>query len=530
MKITRIIAFCVVVAGVGAGLATGSVQAKSLRDATTPAEFPPVSYKAKQYVDSKGCIFIRAGIDGNVTWVPRVSRSREQICGYKPSLTAGQVASAPKVKPASKAPVQITLAPAAAAPGKPAPVAPAAPRVVAAPKPRPSPVAAAPVARTPRAEPKPLVYVNTPSKQGTASTTPVKPTPMPRSVARTTPQPLVFVNPPAGRTATASAPRSTTLRASTTPRTAVQPTPRAASQPLVFVNPQPGRKTTQTATRTTIPRGKAPSPGPIPPTGTFKSNKTCPNASVFSQQFINNNDRYPVRCGPQSEHPSPDRRANGRSSAVDPATRIVPRHVYEQRQNTTNVEVAAGYQPVWKDDRLNPHRAERTTAPAAIRQTAQVPSGYKNAWDDDRLNASRATASAAGDAQTDQIWTRKLPRTLIRGQVPAGKQTVTLSSRNRSQTAARISSRSAVRAPKAQTPPTGNPKYVRVATYASDASARAAAKNLAQRGLPMRLGTVTRSGKAYRVVLAGPFASTAQAKAALAKVRSAGFSKAKISK
>jgi cell division protein FtsN len=46
----------------------------------------------------------------------------------------------------------------------------------------------------------------------------------------------------------------------------------------------------------------------------------------------------------------------------------------------------------------------------------------------------------------------------------------------------------------------------------------------------MRLGTVTRSGKAYRVVLAGPFTSTEQATAALAKVRGAGFSKAKISK
>lgn len=155
MKLTRIIA-CAVIA------ATGYVtvsHAQSLRNAEPPAEFPASSYKGKQYVDSRGCVYIRAGIDGNVTWVPRVDRARRQICGQSPTT---RVAKAPAAAPAPKKVEQITLAPAATpapaakpaakpkpvrvarATPKPAPVRPAPAPVVAAPAPKPAPRAAAP--------------------------------------------------------------------------------------------------------------------------------------------------------------------------------------------------------------------------------------------------------------------------------------------------------------------------------------------------------------------------------------------------
>ncbi|MGO4913858.1 SPOR domain-containing protein [Pseudogemmobacter sp. W21_MBD1_M6] len=105
-------------------IGTTAGHAQSLRDADAPAEFPPESYKSAQYVDSTGCVFVRAGVAGATRWIPRVTRSRKQICGMKPT-PAGPVAfaQAPLVESAPAATFQ------------------AAPRIVMA----PPPVASTPV-------------------------------------------------------------------------------------------------------------------------------------------------------------------------------------------------------------------------------------------------------------------------------------------------------------------------------------------------------------------------------------------------
>lgn len=83
----------VVTAGFGAA---GLSQAQGI-----PAEIPPASYSATQYIDSAGCAFIRVGMAGATEWVPRVGRDRRQICGQTPSLgaSAGASVAAPGATP-----------------------------------------------------------------------------------------------------------------------------------------------------------------------------------------------------------------------------------------------------------------------------------------------------------------------------------------------------------------------------------------------------------------------------------------------
>ncbi|MCA3451978.1 MAG: SPOR domain-containing protein [Rhodobacter sp.] len=76
-----------------------------------PAELPPESFADVQYVDSTGCVFLRAGLNGKVMWIPRVTKDGRPLCGYAPSLAA----SAPAAAQAVDAGIALTApAPAAA--------------------------------------------------------------------------------------------------------------------------------------------------------------------------------------------------------------------------------------------------------------------------------------------------------------------------------------------------------------------------------------------------------------------------------
>ncbi len=112
-------------------LAIGTVQSASAQDlskARPIAETPPASFTGSQYVDSRGCAYIRARDGG---WYPRVTRQRKQMCGLTPSISRRaqptQVAKAPvqrqQVQPTVRRVVQqpqrVVTAPAATQPAAP---------------------------------------------------------------------------------------------------------------------------------------------------------------------------------------------------------------------------------------------------------------------------------------------------------------------------------------------------------------------------------------------------------------------------
>lgn len=508
MTFKRAVATAVIVATSGLIAAPAFAQA----DTSVPAEFPPLSYKGRQYVDSRGCVYIRANTGGLVDWIPRVARSREHICNANPTFAEAPDANLPVIPDPEPAVAPVAVAAAEA----------------------PAPAAAAPRTRIGQA-------VSTPAPRVAA----VRPAPEPAApvvVAQTVEQ-------AAPQAVEQRQPRFT-LASLFKPRVRV-------SQPIApAMVPGAPLGTTVVTAPVIAPAAPATTPATIPAEAIVAA-PSCPGGTGISQRYLGSGDG--VRCGPQAQSPiyasgSP-RRGLFNSGAVVTGQVVAPvtAPVTNQAAPATTTR-AALLQPQAQQVYVPVAPGSNRVVPAHVYANQQnaalaggIPKGYRPIWKDDRLNPKRAQQTLAGKAQMDLIWTQTVPRQLIdrvsgrdvtrhfpglsyphtsfAQQDGAISGTATVSSKSHAPAtvapAARTQVKTVAKATNAQQGV--KPAYVQVALFAQPGNAQRTAGKLAAKGLPMRIWNAKSRGKPVQLVVAGPFTDAGQARAALSAVRKAGF-------
>ncbi|QYZ68856.1 SPOR domain-containing protein [Neotabrizicola shimadae] len=493
------VALCVTLA------ATSAVSAQTLAQIGGPKEVPPASFKGDQFVDSRGCIFMRAGVGGTTNWIPRVGANRKVMCGYPPTFGAREpVPVAPDVAVASA-----PQAPAAAA---------AAPAVVAGAT--PGCPANAPYGRQEtRADGSEVLKCST-RKAASAAPAPVAVASAPAPAAKPAPAaPVVLAdatpgcppNAPYGRLETRADGRDV-LKCFSRKSSAAAPAPvvvASAPPPAPAARPAPAVVPVAAPAAAALPAQSVPA-RVISTGGPGPGQVACPASMPVLMRVKLTTGGTALLCTPGSQPI-----VYAAAPTYPPGAGLAPS--ISPRQGASTAGTTA--------------RAAAPRAPAAGTQVATadamppLPPGYKRAWTDDRLNPNRGKGTAEGWAQQDQVWTRTVPAEPVvqtKPYVPPPAGAVTVSSRSAKAVAPQVtvSTRSI---PEAAAPVVAGPRYVQIGTFGVPANASGAAEKLSSLGLPVATSKTTRNGKSLQIVLAGPFASTAEAQRALSVARGAGF-------
>lgn len=456
--------------------ALSAAQAQGVREFATPLETPPTSFKGQQFVDGRGCVYIRAGIDGQTAWVPRVGADRKVLCGYPPTFGPRERVAAVPDAPAVAAPTVAAAAPAPAA--KPAPAAAPAPVVVADATPGCPPNAPYGRLET-RADGRDVLKCFS-RKSAAAAPVPA-------------PAPVVA----AAKPAPAPAPVVVAAR----PAAVAKPAP-------VAVAAAPATAATAQGVPARVISSGGPGPGQV----------ACPASMPVLVRVKLTTGGSALLCTPGTQpivvaaaptYPP----GSGLAPSISPATGSSTRAT-----GTATTRAATA----------------RATAPAAQVASAEamppLPPGYKRAWKDDRLNPYRGQGTAQGWAQQDRVWTRTVPAQPVVATKPyvppPAEPAVTVSTR--AAKAAPVQPRVTVSTRSAPQAATGGSTYVQIGSFGVPANASGAAGKLSALGLPVATAKTTRNGKSLQIVLAGPFASKAEAQRALSTARGAGFGDAFI--
>lgn len=482
-----------------AAVVSGSAaSAYTLAQASRPKEYPSASYSKDVYVDSRGCVYVRANIGTAVNWVPRLSGDRKTvICNATPSGAAGtRTASAPPPPPPPPAPTRMPVTTAAAAT-----TTGAASALV-----RPGTTTTATTAMAARTLAQPTLRL--PST--TASTTPGTAAVTRNTVSRT----LNVTCPSGGSTARVRIGGSTV---------AVNCDPAGGQAKSYLVRHGNGETTRLVANPAA--RQQVVQVRDVATTTTSLAQAGV--RGVGDRPLVSNSSR--VQIGGVAPGGATNNFGSGYGVLRQGATRggttgyTTGTRTYStgtvtvQPRGTVTVQ-PGGVQP--RGTVTNSFGNGYGLAPVQGAGRVYIPSGYRPAWKDGRLNPNRGPRTMEGNYQMAQVLdTSVLPmvdRTYDVGTYSTG--TVVISSKNARTAPAAAAAGTATRQVVRTSAPvaTSGKRYVQVGAYRDAANASAAAAKLKALGLP---GRVAKTQSGLTVVIAGPYSDAGALQNALSVAR-----------